>query len=168
MQLVGLKKASRNGTIHFMITDITKEFSERTKPKDGKIVFSGNYDRRTHAKEIEMAEWLMDEFGGNIILLAEVKRKGVKTPDCIWKHKNWGFKDIYSDKYGTIDKRIHKAYLQIESNPGGMVLDFTNGKLSLGEAVAIVRKSLQQRGKDNFKVIIKKSGEYKVFKITKE
>lgn len=151
-----------------MIKDITKQFTDAANPNCGNVVFADRYDTRVHSDEIELAEWLNGVFGGNITLLTEIKRKGVTTPDCIWNNKEWEFKKILSDKYGTIDKRIHIAYGQIENHPGGMVLDFTDSALTLENAAKMVEKSLKQRGKDTFNVIVKDGNDYKVFRTIKE
>lgn len=164
---LGLEEVVGNNTTANTVTDITKDFAERHN-LGGKVIFEGNYDKRTHPEEIALAEWLKSSFGGDIVLLSEVKAKGVKNPDCLWDNLNWEYKTISSDKYGTIDKRIHKAYVQIESNPGGMVFDFTDSELLLEGATQMVERSLKQRGKNNFEVIIKKGDKYKVLKITKK
>ena len=163
----GLKKAKSNDTINPMVIDITKSFVEKNSV-GGRVVFERNYDKRTHPEEIKIAEWLEQSFGGNVVLLPEIKAKNIRTPDCIWDGRDWEFKTISSDKYGTIDSRIHKAYKQISDNLGGMVLDFTDSPLALDEAVEMVNRSLATRGKDNFLVIVKKNDRFNVLKITKE
>ena len=163
-----LNKLDNNEFVDDSLSDLLDDIE---KPIDSSIpqfsVGGSVFDTRD-PEEIALAEWLKSSFGGDIVLLSEVKAKGVKNPDCLWDNLNWEYKTISSDKYGTIDKRIHKAYVQIESNPGGMVFDFTDSELLLEGATQMVERSLKQRGKNNFEVIIKKGDKYKVLKITKK
>ena len=163
----GLQNETVNDTINPMVIDITKAFIENSSA-GGRIVFEGNYDKRTHSEEIKTAEWLQQSFGGNVVLLSEVKAKDIKTHDCIWDGKDWEFKTVASDKFTTIDSRIRKAYAQISDNRGGIVLDFTDSSLTLDEAVEMVKKSSARRMKGGGKIIVKKGERFKVFNIPKE
>ena len=49
-----LQKVNKNDTINPMVIDITKTFRERSS-SGGRVVFEGNYDKRTHTNEIETA-----------------------------------------------------------------------------------------------------------------
>ena len=150
-----------------MITDITKNYAQQ-KDIGGRIIFEGNYDKRTHSDEIAIANWLKSSFGGNVVLLSEIKATDSKTPDCVWDGRNWEFKTVASDKFTTIDCRIRKAYAQISDNRGGIVLDFTDSSLTFDEAVKMVKKSATRRMKGGGEIIVKKGGSFKVLKITKE
>ena len=81
------------------------------------MFFPDDYNRSTHKSEIKVAEWLLENFGGDIRLLSESKKQGVKTPDYDWKGKFWDLKEISTN--AAADSAIRKGLKQISSNPGG-------------------------------------------------
>ena len=60
------------------ITDVTEEYKNIANPEDGILAFQDGYEQESHADEIETARWLYKTFGGNLILLKESQRQGVK------------------------------------------------------------------------------------------
>lgn len=85
----------------------------------------------------------------------------MRTPDFLWNSSRWELKTIESEKYGTIDKRIRKAYSQVRDNPGGIILDFSKSALSLEEAKELALKSAVNRAKGISDIIIKKANSLK-------
>lgn len=156
------------------VTDVTKEYAEKAKMQDAQISYEDGYRQTKHKNEIHAAEWLMETFGGNIILLRENKEYGMKTPDFFWCGATWELKDISSDKYRTIDRRIQKACEQIRDNlihgkRGGIMLDFTESRLAMERIVKYAIQSAEMRAtRGTTDIIIKKSAEYIVLRIKRE
>ena len=132
------------------------------------MICESGYDSVKHKEEIAMAEWLSKRFGGDVVLLAESNAEGVRTPDFLWNKSRWELKTIESEKYGTIDKRIRKAYSQVRDNLGGIILDFSKSALSLEEAKELVLKSAVNRAKGISDIIIKKEEQFKVVRLEKK
>ena len=156
------------------VTDVTKEYAEKAKGQDAQISYEDGYRQTKHKNEIHAAEWLMETFGGNITLLRENKEYGMKTPDFLWCGATWELKDISSDKYRTIDRRIQKACEQIRENliqgkRGGIMLDFTESKLAMESIKQYVIQSAGTRTtRGTTDMIIKKGAQYAVLRIKRE
>ena len=58
--------------------DVTNEYINSTTPMKGRILYENGYNYGCHNEEVKIAEWLYNNFGGNIILLSE--KKGRCTP----------------------------------------------------------------------------------------
>lgn len=157
-----------------IITDVTQEYMDRAKPGSGTIVYETGYRRQAHEDEIRTAKWLIETFGGNVMLLREHRTYGIRTPDFLWRGATWELKDISSNQYGTIDKRIQKACKQLQEYPlqgqhGGIILDFTGNRLPMEKIKGYVIQSAKARmlhGTNN--IIIKKGAEYIALQIKRE
>ena len=156
------------------VTDVTQEYANKAKEQDARIIYEEGYRQKSHIDEIHAAEWLVETFGGNITLLRENKEYGMKTPDFLWCGATWELKDISSDKYRTVDRRIQKACEQIRENliqgkRGGIVLDFTESKLAMESIKEYVVKSAAMRTtRGTTDMIIKKGAQYAVLRIKRE
>ena len=149
------------------ITDVTEEYKNNAKPEDGILAFQDGYEQNLHADAIETARWLHKTFGGNLILLKESQRQGVKTADYLWNDRLWERKGISSNNFDTINKRIRKAYIQISGDNGGIILDFSDSKLTLEQAIRLTLQSASRRSRGFADIIVKKKGSYTVFRIKK-
>ena len=114
--------------------------------------------------EKEIAQWIHTVFGGDIVLLTDNNPDGEANPDYLWNGKLWDLKSPRSSKENTISQRIRHGLWQIEKNPGGIILNFTNSKLSFSEAVAIVDKYANKRADEPTVFIIKKGEEFCVLR----
>lgn len=103
------------------IRDVTKEYIRMATPGRGSITYDEGYKIGQHRDEIEMAQWILKFFGGDIRLLKEKQEKGIKMPDSIWHNKMWEFKRTKS--INGADKLLQTALKQILDNPGGVVLN---------------------------------------------
>lgn len=141
-------------------SDVTQEYYDTAKPGVGKVIFEEGYKKTHHQQEIETAEWLVKEFGGEFVILKEANKRNIKTPDYIWRDRFWELKKISSITSG--DRNLRKAISQIKSNPGGVILDITNEV-----ELTALEKQLQSRAKrsdiSGFDILIVK--ENKVIKI---
>ena len=81
------------------------------------------------------ANQLRDQFGGKFVLLKEANAQGIKTPDYLWRGKQWELKSISTAK--AADMAIRKATKQIAKTPGGVVLQCT-GSINTDELIRIV------------------------------
>ncbi len=112
----------KNGTqqTHSVFRDVTQEYLDDAKPGQGQIIFDEGYKQGRHKEEIKTAEWLHDTFGGDVKLLNEANKDGVKMPDYLWRDKYWELKDVSS--INGADKGLQKAIKQIQLNPGGVLI----------------------------------------------
>lgn len=100
--------------------DVTKKYLDSSKPHIGKVRYERGYNIKGHKAEIEVANQLRDQFGGKIVLLKEANAQGKKTPDYLWRWKQWELKSISTAK--AADSAVRSAIKQIGSNPGGIIL----------------------------------------------
>jgi hypothetical protein len=103
------------------VTNVIEHYISKATPGQGKIIYENGYNVSGHQAEINMAKWLHSTFGGDINLLKEAEVKNEKTPDFIWKGKQWELKSASS--INSADKQLQHAIKQIQNNPGGIVLN---------------------------------------------
>lgn len=115
--------------------DVTKKYIDSAKPRMGKVRYENGYRIKGHKTEIEVANQLRDQFGGKFVLLKEATAQGIKTPDYLWRGKQWELKSISTAK--AADMAIRKATKQIAKTPGGVVLQCT-GSINTDELIRIV------------------------------
>ena len=101
--------------------NVTEEYLCSATPGEGSVTYEDGYQSRDHQDEIEMAEWICRTFGGDVRLLKESEQRGVKTPDYVWREKNWELKTAHS--INGADKSLQHALKQIQDNPGGVILN---------------------------------------------
>ncbi len=105
-------------------------------PGQGSISYENGYKLGEHRKEIQMADWLHNAFGGTITLLKESKEQGDRTPDFLWNGRAWELKSVSSKS--SIDRAVRDAAKQIQKRPGGIILDFSASILPIEEIEIIV------------------------------
>lgn len=149
------------------ITDVTEEYINAARSQVGILAFEDGYEQSFHADEIETARWLHKTFGGNLTLLKESTRQGVKTADYLWNGRLWERKGISSSKFGTIDLRIRIALGQIMEKRGGIVLDFSDSEMNMEKIMNHVARSLKERAHGKTDIIIKKRETYIVLRAKK-
>ena len=115
--------------------DVTKKYIDSAKPRMGKVRYENGYRIKGHKTEIEVATQLRDQFGGKFVLLKEANAQGIKTPDYLWRGKQWELKSISTAK--AADMAIRKATKQIAKTPGGVVLQCI-GSINTDELIRIV------------------------------
>lgn len=115
--------------------DVTKKYIDSAKPRMGKVRYENGYRIKGHKTEIEVANQLRDQFGGKFVLLKEANAQGIKTPDYLWRGKQWELKSISTAK--AADMAIRKATKQIAKTPGGVVLQCI-GSINTDELIRIV------------------------------
>lgn len=124
-------------------SDVTQEYYDTAKPGVGKVILEEGYKKAHHQQEIETAEWLVKEFGGDVTLQKESTVPSVKTSDYIWNNQLWELKDVSSLTSG--DRNMRKAFSQIVDNPGGVILNITK-EVKLDELEKVIKARIR-RGK---------------------
>ena len=122
------------------LKDVTKEFLAKATPGKGSIEYEPGFDFKKHKKEKETALWLLDTFGGKIIVLKENYKYQVKNPDYKWNDRFWELKGISSK--ASLENALRKAFKQIEYFPGGIIIDISNYKESANGLYGIIYRRL--------------------------
>lgn len=99
-----------------------KEFIKKYPYERGNIEYSKGFRRSRGVAEIRCAKWLNRLFGGDILLIKDVNKDRIQTPDYLWRGKLWEQKSVSSKN--SIDKQLQKGIHQISKNPGGIILEF--------------------------------------------
>lgn len=107
------------------VKDVSRKYTETAKPRMGKVRYENGYRKNDHKIEIEVANQIHNQFGGKIIMLKESTVPGIKTPDILWKGKEWEIKSISTEK--AADSALRKAIKQIKANAGGVIFDVADG-----------------------------------------
>lgn len=110
------------------LISIRDAFMQKAKPGGGGITYDQGYRKSRHQEEFQVANWLKDNFGGNIHLVNE-KTKFTKSPDYLWNEKKWDLKTVTTVK--SVDSALRHGIKQIEDNPGGIILNFPDDKTNL-------------------------------------
>ncbi len=138
------------------LKDVTREYVDNAKPGMGSIRYDGVYDKMRHADEVEVASWIYDNLGGNIMLLNEVQEVGVKTPDYVWREKLWDLKTTTTAK--SANSAVRHGLKQIRENPGGIILDYKSNEVSIDELYTVLQKRLSASAKFAVDIIILREG----------
>ena len=100
------------------------------------------------------AFWLLETFGGRIILLKQNSGYMIKNPDYKWNDKFWELKGIQSSV--SLDTGIRKSIKQILNKPGGIIIDLSNYKDKLSGIYGIIARRMQLFGTSHGYIILKK------------
>ena len=140
------------------VKDVTKKYIDSAKPRMGKVRYENGYRIKGHKTEIEVANQLRDQFGGKIVLLKEANTQGTKTPDYLWRGKQWELKSISTAK--AADMAIRSGVKQIKGKPGGVVLQCADG-VNIDDMVRIVDARALRNIMFDFDVIVmRENGEF--------
>lgn len=135
--------------------DVTEEYKNRATPGEGSLTYDVGYNLRTHKEEIDFAQWLHNEFGGDIHLLSESKEDGVKMPDYIWNNKLWDLKTISNEK--AANSAFRKGVNQIFDNPGGVMLDCRKFSVEEKTLLNVIEKRMKWHRDIDVDIMIVKS-----------
>lgn len=124
--------------------DVTNEWLNR-KQKNGKVLDSYYYITNNKVyivdgskkvvldyslKELEVANWLVNTFGGTLYMKPRVNYPfGIKTADYFWKGEYWDLKEIKSPGNKVFDNRLNN-YRQQSKN---FIFDVSSNPLSIKE-----------------------------------
>ena len=133
-------------------TDVTALYSRKATPGQGKIIYGEGYKAKKHQAEIAKAKFLHDVFGGDVELLAESDSYGVKTADYRWNGSLWELKSTTTPK--SADSAVRSALRQIQENPGGIILDYGDHKISIDELRRILISRFKRSGFDSLDIMV--------------
>lgn len=102
------------------IKDVSEDYLKTVNRSTGNLKYEEGYRQKDHNVEILVANQIKEQFGGEIILLKEKNSQKEKTPDYLWRGKQWELKSITTAK--AADSAVRSAMKQINENPGGIVL----------------------------------------------
>lgn len=136
--------------------DVTAEYSKNATPGQGAVIQDAGYKPGKHQEEIKIANWLYDTYGGDIKLLNEADALGVKMPDFDWRGKLWELKTVTAEK--SADDAVRRGLKQIQSNPGGIILDYGEHEIDIKTLQAIIDRRIARGGLRGFDVMIVSKG----------
>lgn len=122
-----------------ILEDVTSDYLSTATPGIGEIEFDDDYDMSRHKAEVDIAQWIHDNLGGDIRLLNESKKYKTLTPDYIWRGKLWDLKSTTTEK--SADSAVRHGLKQIFENPGGIILNYGQNEISVDK----LKKALQSR-----------------------
>ena len=132
--------------------DVTEEYLRMAAPGQGSITYEDGYQVKGHQSEIAMADWLRRTFGGDIVLVKESKEPGDKTPDFIWNGRHWELKGITTKN--STDRAVREAAKQIQTSPGGIILDGSGSDLSIEDIIDAINNRIKRVALDSVDVMI--------------
>lgn len=144
-----------------------REWKEEQEKIKNSISIPKEYDVNKHKKEIEHANLIHNELGGNIEMLVEDGK--TVTADMLWNDKLWEIKAVTSET--SIDNAIRHGLKQIAENPGGIVLNIDKCKLNDKDIEKYIKDRLNRTNIDLKKlnvILVKDKSIYKQLEIKKE
>lgn len=148
----------RLNRLNTKLIDVTKEYSEKSIPGKGKIIYSNEAFLNNHKNEWQNALFLLNKFGGNIQMLTEINKNQVMTPDYIWHGNFWDLKILQSEK--AVDSAIRHGLKQIESNPGGLLLQYVSENVDIDLLLKKINYRLCRSSKTSVDIIVYKENSF--------
>lgn len=130
--------------------DIKSEYIRTARPGTGTITVEDGYKEKEHVDEINMAEWIHNNLGGDIKLLKETESE--KRADYLWREKYWDLKTCSSEK--AANSAIRYGLKQIHSNPGGILLNYGNIRYNEEKLKEMIEKRMQWYKSYNLDILI--------------
>lgn len=98
------------------------------------------------------------QFGGDISMLVETNKNGVKSPDYYWRNKFWEEQEPVAYTKNAVDKNIQEALHQIKRNPGGIVLDIGRSPMPVDEVAKIALHRMRRSSSFDCDLILIRNG----------
>lgn len=143
-----------------VLYNVTSEYFQKAEPGKGVIIYGEGYNIRRHIEEIAAAHFILDTFGGTIMLLTESTQEGVKTPDFLWNERAWELKTPHSIK--KVDDAVRYAARQIRSDPGGIILNFKGITFDMDLLAHIVYSRARRSALSSFDMIVLSNDQVKM------
>lgn len=137
------------------VANVTQEYHVTVEKKKNPLFFEAGYKHKGHDVEIDTAEYLLSEYGGEILLRKEACSDGIFTPDYLWRGKDWEQKTVSTAK--ASDRAVRHGLKQIKNNPGGLIITKGNVKIDNSELVTIIAKRVNQSNVKTLDVMILES-----------
>lgn len=145
-------RKSLNTTRAFGLIDVKSEYLTSAVPGAGSIEQDANYDPVRHADEIKTAQWLHENLGGDIVLLNETNNYKAMTPDYLWNRKMWDLKTVSTEK--SANSAVRHGLKQIQENPGGIILNYEQNKISVELLKDILQKRLNASATQDVDIVV--------------
>lgn len=136
----------------YNISDVTDLYRKSAKPMRGSVTMQTGYRETRHVQEIAVANILFEQYGGNIELIEERFNRMQKNPDFIWNGAAWDLKTLSTEK--AADSAVRSGLKQIQSNPGGLVLDYIGNGLNIDLLINILDMRMNRRYRGDVDIII--------------
>lgn len=130
--------------------DITKAYLQDAIPRQGIIDYEEGFNKKDRPKEVETAQIIHSQLGGNIILRAE--KQGQKNPDYEWMQSLWDLKNPTSEK--AANSAIKSGMKQIRTNPGGIILNYENTAIDMKKLLDVIGERMKWYPEDCVDIII--------------
>ena len=148
--------------------DVTKEWTEKATPNSNEIKLNNKVfiDNKTNKKyivdnkhvifkpsknEMNVAEWLKNNFGGEIEINPRISEPAnVKVPDYYFRNKRFDLKEINGNGKNTIDTAIKSKKEQADN----FILDIKKSKLEDAEIIRQVEKVYNSKNREWVNTII--------------
>lgn len=124
------------------VANVTNEYMAKAKPGIGEKSYESGYKKKNHSTEIEIANVLRSNYGGDIVLRKENGVNGVYTPDYQWNGKDWEQKTVSTAK--ASDNAVRHGIKQIAQNPGGLVISKKSHDIDTVDLVSTIAKRVSQ------------------------
>lgn len=146
------------------LKDVTQEFLAKASPGKGSIEYDKGFNPKYSQEEKLTAFWLLDTFGGKIILLNQKEGYKIKNPDYEWNEKLWELK--LASTSNSLDLAVKKAIKQISRQPGGIIIEIKKYKNKKASIEGIIKNRIKYSSIKNYFVIIKSGNKLiKIYKL---
>ncbi len=120
------KKPSKKELVYSVkIRSIKDNFRKDLIPNTGSIFVQ---ERRPNPHEMDMAQWILKKFGGDITFLRENRDKALETPDAIWAGIELEIKKASGTS--SVNNRTRKGIYQLNGN-GILLLDISENQKNI-------------------------------------
>lgn len=120
------KKPSKKELVYSVkIRSIKDNFRKDLIPNTGSIFIQ---ERKPNSHEMNMSEWILKEFGGDITFLRERGDEGIKTPDATWSGIELEIKKASGTS--SVNNRVRTAVNQL-SEKGIILLDISENEKNI-------------------------------------
>ena len=142
------------------VQDVTSEYYKVNRKLNKKVILEEGLKINEHKNEIEVAEIVTNEFGGEITVLKENNQ--TKMPDYKWNDKLWDLKTCSSEK--ACDSAIRHGLKQILNNPGGIILDYRSFDANINKIKENIEKRMRHTTFQVDIMIIMSNEIFKIFR----
>lgn len=141
--------------------NITAEYIEKAKPGQGERIYEDGFVKEKNANEINVGKWLHETFGGDLIHINEFGRPdGEKNPDYLWRGRLWDLKTVSTE--AAANSALRSGMRQIRKNPGGIVLDYGDHRISYEELGKVIEERIKWKRNMPLDIIIKQGKRFSV------
>ncbi len=167
--------ARRDNIVEEEVTyiDVTKEWLKKANPNSHEVLDSYFYISKNKIyivdgsknvvldyslKELEVANWIENTFGGEIYMNPRVNvPEKVKTADYWWNGEYWDLKELKDST--SLTRAIDNAIKDCEGQSHNFIIDITGCRIPLNNIIHQVHKVFSIKNTDRnwiYRIIIKK------------